>query len=168
MWRQIRGSGLSYHYSLYLQITEGLLYFYLFKATQLVGAYKEAFKIVKNHLNGEEKWSDSLLESSKSSLVFELIEREKSVAGLSFESMLCYYRDVDMNYNKELIKQVSSVTFDDMNRVGPIYLLPLFDVNKSRCSICCHPSKVDETTTGFKESVYFTCHFLVKLIFYHL
>ena len=151
MWRQIRGSGLSYHYSLHLQITEGLLYFYLFKATQLVGAYKEAFKIVKNHLNGEEKWSDSLLESSKSSLVFELIEREKSVAGLSFESMLCYYRQVDIDYNKQLIKQVSKVTFDDLQHVGLTYLLPLFDSNKSKCSICCHPSKVNEIINGFKE-----------------
>ena len=151
MWRQIRGSGLSYHYSLNLVISEGLLFFSLFKATQLVSAYKEAFNIVKKHVDGQEKWSDSLLESSKSSLIFDLIQREKSVSGLSFESMLCYYRQVDIDYNKQLIKQVSKVTFDDLQRVGLTYLLPLFDSNESKCSICCHPSKVNEIINGFKE-----------------
>ncbi|KAI1290107.1 hypothetical protein HDE_08397 [Halotydeus destructor] len=151
MWRQIRGIGLSYHYNISLDVSQGLVYFVLFKSTHVVNAYKEAVKIVDRHISGEDPWEQSLFESARSSLVFELIECEKSVSRVSIESMRNYIRGVDMGYTKFLVEKVMQVTIEDMKRVAPIYLRPLFDVSKSRCSVCCHPSKVEEVTNGFKE-----------------
>jgi Zn-dependent M16 (insulinase) family peptidase len=151
MWRQIRGMGLSYHYNISLQVSEGLMYFVLFKSTHVLAAYKEAQNIVEKHINGEEKWDEALLESSRSSLIFELIERVRSVSGVVVESMLNYFRGVDKDYSQNFLKQVAAVTVEDLQRVAPIHLKPLFDVSKSRCAVCCHPSKVQEVVQGFKE-----------------
>ena len=46
MWRQIRGMGLSYHYSMSCSPSEGLLYLVLYKSSQLVQAYDVARKIL--------------------------------------------------------------------------------------------------------------------------
>ena len=46
MWRQIRGMGLSYHYSMSCSPSEGLLYLVLYKSTQVVQAYDVARKIL--------------------------------------------------------------------------------------------------------------------------
>lgn len=151
MWRQIRGMGLSYSYNISIQVSEGLLYFILFKSSHVVAAYREAQKIVENHLQGVDPWDEALLESSRSSLIFELIERERSVAGVAVESLLNYFRGVDMNYSKVFLKRVSQVTIGDLKRVGVLHLQPLFDVSKARTVVCCHPGKVAEVVAGFKE-----------------
>lgn len=49
MWRQIRGMGLSYHYSMTCQEENGLLLFLLFKSSQLVQAYEVAREIVVSY-----------------------------------------------------------------------------------------------------------------------
>ena len=51
MWKQIRGQGLSYGFNLYLLPNEGHLCLSLYKATNLVGAYKEARAIIVSIFN---------------------------------------------------------------------------------------------------------------------
>ena len=46
MWKKIRGQGLSYGYNMYPSPSEGLLYLSLYRATNIVGAYKEARSII--------------------------------------------------------------------------------------------------------------------------
>ena len=50
MWRQVRGLGLAYHYSMYVKPDTGLLYFILFKSTHVVNAYKVAKEIVVSYI----------------------------------------------------------------------------------------------------------------------
>jgi Zn-dependent M16 (insulinase) family peptidase len=45
MWRQIRGQGLAYHYSLSLDVEAGFLAFRLSQSTNLVKAYQVAREI---------------------------------------------------------------------------------------------------------------------------
>ena len=52
---------------------------------------------------------------------------------------------------RELMEKVSRVTAADLSRVGQFYVKPLFEPTRSRCAICCNPSKVDEITASFKE-----------------
>lgn len=101
MWKQIRGKGLSYNYTLMLKINEGLLYLVLAKATNVVGAYKEALDIVKKQLE-EKIWDSALLESARSSLLFELIEEEKTIGSVVCLSLNSYFDGVDYNYKRYL------------------------------------------------------------------
>lgn len=50
MWKQIRGQGLSYSYSVFPSTHEGLLYLVLYRATNVVAAYKEARNILVSFL----------------------------------------------------------------------------------------------------------------------
>ncbi|KAL3870528.1 hypothetical protein ACJMK2_038582 [Sinanodonta woodiana] len=151
MWRQIRGLGLSYHYSMFMQPESGLLYFLLAKSTHIVNAFKEARDIVKGYAKGETDFNEIELESAKSSLTFEVIEKEKTVSEASQESLLSYYRGVSHTYNRDLLKTISKVSIADLQRVGEKYMAPLFDVSQIRCAVCCHPSKVEEISEEFKE-----------------
>lgn len=151
MWRQIRGLGLSYHYSMSALPDSGLVKFLLYKSTHLVNAYKQAKEIVDGYLNGTTEFSDVELESCRSSLIFELIEEEETPEKVSGESMIGYFRGIGHEYNKKLIQAIPKVTLEDMKRVGQLYITPLFDPAKSKVAICCHPTKVEEITKDFKE-----------------
>lgn len=148
LWRQIRGLGLSYHYSIAVSPAEGLMYLILYKSTQLVAAYSKMIEIVNRYVDGEEDYEDNLFESAKSVLIFEFIAREKSAAGKSQLSLMYYVRNLDINYNKEFIKRIVSVTKEDLRRVGAIYLKPLFEDPERRTTVCCHTSKVEEVSRG--------------------
>lgn len=151
MWRQIRGQGLSYNYNLYVRPSEGLLYFVLTKSTLVAAAYREAMQIVQRHLAGKEEWDEELVEAAHSSLMFELIEKEKCVNEVALQSLLAYHRGIDTSYTRNLLERVAAVTLPDMIRVGKQYLSSLFNPAASRLAICCHPSKVEDTVNAFKE-----------------
>lgn len=152
LWRQIRGLGLSYHYSIQLSPHDGLMYFLLYKASHLVAAYNKTIEIVNRYLDGQEDFEDNLFESAKSSLIFQFIKREKCAAGKSMQSLLAYLRDLDIDFNRDLIKRIANVTKDELRLAGPKYLKPLFKDQSKRMIACCNPSKVDEIVEGFKKS----------------
>lgn len=58
LWRQIRGQGFSYGYNIVHRPNEGLLYFTLYRATNLVAAYKEAKSITVSliYSNGQKQY----------------------------------------------------------------------------------------------------------------
>ncbi|KAG7174925.1 Peptidase M16 inactive domain and insulinase-containing protein [Homarus americanus] len=100
MWREIRGQGLAYSYSINLNPTQGLLILKLARAAQLTGAYREAQDILNSHINGTAPWDLNLLESARSSLIFEIIEREAVISDVVQQSLLAYFRRVPHSYNK--------------------------------------------------------------------
>uniref|UniRef100_A0A1E1XGZ8 Putative zn-dependent peptidase n=1 Tax=Amblyomma aureolatum TaxID=187763 RepID=A0A1E1XGZ8_9ACAR len=151
MWRQIRGQGLSYNYDLHIRPCDGLLYFVLTKSTLVSAAYREAMQIVQRHVAGEEEWDEELVEASRSSLMFEIIEKEKYVNEVALQSMLAYHRGIDMSYTRTLLEKVAAVKLADMVRVGKQYLSSLFNPATSKLVICCHPSKVNDIVAAFKE-----------------
>ena len=50
-----------------------------------------------------------------------------------------------------LLKKIAAVAIDDLHRVGETYVKVLFDASKSKCAICCNPSKVDEIKDAFER-----------------
>lgn len=46
MWKQIRGQGLAYSYSIVPRPNEAKLYFNLYRASNVVAAYKEAKNVI--------------------------------------------------------------------------------------------------------------------------
>ncbi|XP_076436922.1 uncharacterized protein C05D11.1-like [Babylonia areolata] len=149
MWCQIRGLGLAYGYSINIRPDLGLLYLMLTKSAQVVEAYQVGSKIVQEYLSGETEFSEVELESARSSLIFEIIEEDKTVWDAAEGSVLSYFRGVGPDYNRHMVKQVSQVTISDLKVVGQKYLSPLFSVDGTRCVACVHPSKVQEVADGF-------------------
>ena len=150
MWRQIRGAGLAYGYSVLVSTNKGQIYFTLYKATHPHKAFEEGKRIIMSHTGGEEPWDPLQVESAKSSLIFELIEKEKSVGEVVQESLLSFFKGVDRDYTRKFLEMVNNVTIDDLKRVAPQYLAPLFSA-QSRTTVVCNPSKVQEIAAEFKS-----------------
>lgn len=92
-----------------------------------------------------------MFESAKSSLIFEAIEKEKTVRDLVTQSSLSYFRKVPHDYNQKMVRDISKVTIEDIKRVAPQYLKSLFDTNLCKTSVVCHSMKASEVSESFKE-----------------
>ncbi|KAL3282009.1 hypothetical protein HHI36_005212 [Cryptolaemus montrouzieri] len=150
LWKQIRGKGFAYSYTMRAQVNEGLLYLILAKATNVVGAYKETQQIVLRQLETKQ-WDGALIEAAKSSLVFEIIDEETTIGHVVSLSVSSYFHGVDYKYNRTLLTSIQNVTVNDLNRVGEKYVAPLFDPKKVRTSVVTDPSKAEEICSGLRE-----------------
>lgn len=99
MWRQIRGKGYAYGYTLINKINEGLLYLVFSKATNVVGAFKETKDIITKQLNVK-VWDQNLIESAKSSIVYGIVEEEKTIGSIVALSVTSYFEGVDYSFNR--------------------------------------------------------------------
>lgn len=150
MWKQIRGKGYSYGYRIAVKVSEGLLYLIFAKATNVLSAYQEAKEIVNKHVSTKE-WDSTLLESAKSSLIFDIIEEEKTIGSVVGLSLRSYFDGVDYSYNRKLLEALEYVTTEDLNRVGDLYITSLFDPSKVKTALVTDPSKIPDTAAGFKK-----------------
>lgn len=150
LWRQIRGAGLAYGYSITPRPNEGLLYLSLYRATNVFGAYKETKNIIEAQLQEDAVWDEILLESARSSLIFEVIEREKSVGDVVVQALLYTFKNTSVEYNKNLVQKINSVKKEELARVGQKYVAPLFS-SKAKTSIVCHPDKCNDIAAAFEQ-----------------
>lgn len=97
----------------------------------------------------QDNWDSILFDSAKSSLIFEIINSEKTVQGMIGQSLLSNYFNIPHDYNRQLVKNVASVTLDDVHRIAPQYIKKLLDPKACTTSIVCHPSKVEEIAKAF-------------------
>ncbi|XP_073987977.1 uncharacterized protein C05D11.1-like [Rhodnius prolixus] len=148
MWKQIRGQGLAYSYSIVPRPNEAKLYFNLYRASNVVAAYKEAKNVIENQLGKDVVWEETLFESAKSSLIYEIVHREKCIGDVVAQSLLSNFKGVSHDYNRKLVKLISEVKKGDLNRIGSIYVSPMFDHTVTKTTVVCHPSKVEEVAKG--------------------
>lgn len=147
LWKQIRGQGFASYFNIVLEKNEGLLSLFLYKATNVIAAFKGAKRVIESHFK-DICLDDNLLESAKSSLIFLIINREKSVGPLYHNSMSFSYKNLPSNYNQVLASQVDKVTKAQLIDVGKKYIPQLFSA-AAKTGIVCHPDKVEEITEGF-------------------
>lgn len=150
MWRQIRGKGFAYGYTMMVHVNDGLLYLVYSRASNVVAAYKETVDILAKQLKNKE-WDATLIESAKSSLIFKLIDEENTIGNVVSLSVMSYFQDVDYKYNRQLLHLIETVTSDDLNRIGEKYILPLLDVGKVKTAVVTDPSKAADIAQGFKK-----------------
>lgn len=110
LWRQIRGQGLVYGYSMVPRPHEGLLYLTFYRTTNVMAAYKETKAIVERQIydhgsvdESQPRWEPTLLESARSSLIFELIDREKSLGDIVTQCLLSSFKNISIDYNRMIV-----------------------------------------------------------------
>lgn len=126
------------------------MYLVFYRATNVFGAYKEAKQLVELQLKTKE-WDNTLFESAKSSLIFEIIEQEKNIGDVVSLSLSSYFQEVDFKFNRKLLSLVEKVTIDDLNRVGDKYMRSLFDPVQAKAAIATDSAKVDEIAEDFRS-----------------
>lgn len=92
-----------------------------------------------------------MYDTAKSSLIFQIVDRETSVGDTVSQSILSYFKNVPHDYNRQMVQKIYGVNIKDLNRVANEYLKPLFDPEQCKTSIVCHPSKVPEVSQAFKR-----------------
>lgn len=150
LWRQVRGMGLSYNYRMMCRPDNGHLYFQLFKSSQLVQAYKVSKEIVHGYLSGSTPFEQLSLEAAISGVIFEFIDREKTVALAADQAVLNYLRHLEPGHSKRFLANVAQVTLDDLSNVGKRYFSKLFDPLQAITAVCCSPGKVQEVKSGLE------------------
>lgn len=58
------------------------------------------FLIQEKHLGDRTAWDQTLFESAKCSMIFEIVEREKSIGDVITQSVLFHFRNLSQNYNR--------------------------------------------------------------------
>ncbi|CAG9812208.1 unnamed protein product [Chironomus riparius] len=149
MWKKIRKN--SYGYNVIPRPNEGLIVFSLYRATNIYEAFKDAKTIVEAQVEETSEFDQTLIESAKSSLIFEIIEREKTVGDLVQQAMLNSFKGIYKDYNKYLVDQVATITVDDLRRIGSKYFKSMFDSKSAKIVIVCHPDKVEGIKKQFDE-----------------
>ena len=119
MWKNIRGKGLSYGYRMMNNYEDGFLYFSLTKSThpfQAFGMAKDlvvssvqfsfCFEFVPDNffqnesLKDDFEWDMQEFEAAKSSLIFELVEAEETVASTISNDLVRSLRGLPEDYRK--------------------------------------------------------------------
>lgn len=152
-WRQIRGQGLAYGYNMTVKLHSQMLIFTLYRATNVIAAFKQFKSITQAQLIEGATWDAELLESARSSLIFEWIEREKCVNDVVWANFVscCFLKaDPISDVNQSNIRKLKCVTVQDIEAVGNKYVKQFF-TSQARTSIVCHPDKVAEISAEFKE-----------------
>ena len=58
------------------------------------------FKLQESYLNGDEDFVESEFEAAKSSLIFELVDKEKTIGEVVLQSLLNTFKGVAGNFTK--------------------------------------------------------------------
>ncbi|XP_055703714.1 uncharacterized protein C05D11.1-like isoform X2 [Phlebotomus papatasi] len=157
LWRQIRGQGLVYGYSMVPRPHEGLLYLTFYRTTNVMAAYKETKAIVERQIydhgsldESQPRWEPTLLESARSSLIFELIDREKSLGDIVTQCLLSSFKNISIDYNRMIVDKIGKITEEDLSRVGQKYVESLFSP-KAKIAIVCHPDRSSDIAAAFEQ-----------------
>lgn len=104
IWRSLRGRGLAYDYSMNVYPNEGLLKLSICQSNDVVAAYRVMKGIIEDHLTENVEWNESLVESAKSTSIYNAVNTEGTIAQLVMRSMMVGFQEVPYDWNKVFIK----------------------------------------------------------------
>ncbi|KII72531.1 Protein HypA [Thelohanellus kitauei] len=151
LWKKLRGNGLAYTSLIFCEPSDGLIYFKIFKSTDIVNAYIEAIKVMKSYIDGETMMMDHELDSAISGVIFEIVNQENHVSDAALSRMLSQLKGYDYEFQKELINNVTKVTVKDIQELAKKHLLALTDPQKTHVAISCPQKDLEKIMEGFKN-----------------
>lgn len=104
IWRSLRGRGLAYDYSMNIYPNEGLLKLSICQSNDIIAAYRVMKGIIEDHLTENVEWNESLVESAKSTSIYNAVNTEGTIAQLVMRSMIVGFQEVPYDWNKVFIK----------------------------------------------------------------
>uniref|UniRef100_A0A336M0K4 CSON007674 protein n=1 Tax=Culicoides sonorensis TaxID=179676 RepID=A0A336M0K4_CULSO len=150
IWRSLRGRGLAYDYSMNIYPNEGLLKLSICQSNDIVAAYRVMKGIIEAQLQENVEWNESLVESAKSTSIYNAVNTEGTIAQLVMRSLIVGFQEVPYDWNKVFIKKLQKVTIESLNEVGQKYLTKLF-TEDARISCVCPIDKKEEIQEGIAE-----------------
>lgn len=151
-WKQLRGQGLAYSYSISVSPEEGLIYFTLFKAGHVARAVERTAAIVTQYAgpDGESLFDALSVETACSSAVFAALNRERTPAAAARAAAVSYLRGVaPCGANQRLLAALKAVTPQAALLALRTHLVPLFDPQRAHTAACVNPNKVQELVEAF-------------------
>ena len=149
--QEIRGSGLAYGAWIDYSITDNELTLDLLKASKMKEAFIMAEEIIKNHVENDNEWDESLVDSAKGQLIQYLTAAEanpQNLASLSFQN---YLKGRDAFYNRNLIYNARKVTLSGMISAARQFLPSLLRRDVAQTAIVCSPTKVKDIIHGLNK-----------------
>ncbi|XP_050540397.1 uncharacterized protein C05D11.1-like [Daktulosphaira vitifoliae] len=151
IWEKVQGSGFSYFHEIIFNPDEGKIYLIFYNSIHLPAAYQATKLIIDEHLSNGLLWDQTLFESAKSCVIFEMLNEENEFDELSTQSILLRLRNLKQTYNQDLIKKISLVKLEDLPEIGKKYVIPLFNPQSTITAVVCPPTNVEETANEFEK-----------------
>jgi len=142
-WNKIRGAGLAYGASLRADVTNGLIYFGLYKAASPREALAAAKKIVEGYADGSTPIRGDDFSNARGSLASGLVESEKTRSQALFGAWRRSLLDQPPDRNRQLIQAVGDVTESDALDAIRTWVAPLFDDACACTALTCAPAKLE-------------------------
>ena len=141
-WKQIRGQGFAYSYSLVNSPATGNLIFYLGRATNVSKGYLAAKETIDGIIT-EGKLDETQIDTAKGAIACGIIQRYETPFSSAWANILNIHRDVSSEYNFNMLKQVADLSCRELLDVCERYFQPLF-TGKANVVVCCPEMKRDE------------------------
>jgi len=146
-WKELRGAGLSYSYSISLNPEEGRVFFSLFKAGHVGSALRCAASIVAKYAADADGtlFDARSVETAVSSGIYSALNRERTPASASRAALISYLRSVPPDgATRRLLAALRAVSPQSVRQALRTYLVPLFDPASTVTAACVHPNKVED------------------------
>eukprot|EP00756_Hemistasia_phaeocysticola_P050644 Hpha_TRINITY_DN25839_c0_g1::TRINITY_DN25839_c0_g1_i1::g.19974::m.19974 len=148
-WREIRGAGLSYSYSIRQRWSDASHDFVLFKSGQGRAAFERAAAIIRE---GSSRFTENDFVGARAVCIFDTIETISSVHDAARQVFFGLIRDQPPGWTRELISRFSKVTPEDVTRVSEQCILPLFDPKvPGGLVVVCNAKKASEVQEAFSD-----------------
>ena len=142
LWKQIRGQGFAYTYSLYNGSASGYMSFYLGKATNVSKGYMTAKETVDGIIN-EDDLDETQIETAKGALAYSFIQKYETPASSAFASIINIHRGLPIEHDRDLLMKIECIGMSEMLTTCKKYFQPLFSGAASSV-VCCPSNKKDE------------------------
>ncbi|XP_050532841.1 uncharacterized protein C05D11.1-like [Daktulosphaira vitifoliae] len=151
MWKKVYGSGLAYCCGIVIEPDHGKIYLILQNSVDVPAAYQATKSILDEHLSSGFSWDQTVFESAKGCLTFEMVNKDCKVNKSTTGPILLYFRNLKQSYNQDLIKKISLVKLEDLPEIGRKYVKPLFNPQSTITAMVCPPTKVEESANEFEK-----------------
>ena len=141
-WKQIRGQGFAYTYSLYNSSATGYICFYLGRASNVSKGYMTAKETIEGVVK-EGELDETQIETAKGALACSFIQKYETPSSSAFSNVINIHRGLPVEHDKNIIMRIEGIKESELLNVSKKYFQPLFS-GEASCVVCCPSTKKEE------------------------